>query len=347
MSAFLITIDTEGDDAWSRPRTATTRNAAFLPRFQSLCERHALRPTYLTNYEMCRSDTFREFARDALRRDAAEVGLHLHAWDSPPLVPLTSDDAAHHPYLIEFPQDLMRRKIRVLTDLLEQTFERKMVSHRAGRWGINEAYARALVEHGYRVDCSVTPLISWQGSMGDPGGKGGPDFTSFPHEPYFIDLNDISRPGDSPLLEVPLSVIAPRSGLARRLHRWFRGGPRLVRGPLYRLAPPVRKLVPNGRNLRQLLQIVRRAAGERWAHIEFALHSSELMPGGSPRFTTRGDIERLYEHLDELFQTAVAHGFTGATLDEFHARMVAGRRRAPAKVPHADAAAPAPCVVGT
>ena len=43
--AFLVTIDTEGDDLWSRPREIGTRNAAFLPRFQALCEAHGLKPT--------------------------------------------------------------------------------------------------------------------------------------------------------------------------------------------------------------------------------------------------------------------------------------------------------------
>jgi hypothetical protein len=34
---FIITIDTEGDNLWACPRHITTRNAAYLPRFQSLC----------------------------------------------------------------------------------------------------------------------------------------------------------------------------------------------------------------------------------------------------------------------------------------------------------------------
>src|SRR4051812_8506605 len=72
--SFLITIDTEGDNAWARPRRNTTRNSQFLPRFQSLCERFGFKPTYLTNYEMARCPAFQEFARDVLRRSAGEVG---------------------------------------------------------------------------------------------------------------------------------------------------------------------------------------------------------------------------------------------------------------------------------
>src|SRR5260221_5881140 len=73
---LLITIDTEGDDLWSRPREITTRNARFLPRFQSLCERYRLKPVYLANYEMAMSDAFVEFARDVVAREFDEGIAH-------------------------------------------------------------------------------------------------------------------------------------------------------------------------------------------------------------------------------------------------------------------------------
>lgn len=68
---FVITVDTEGDDLWAKPREITTRNAQYLPRFQSLCERFRFKPVYLTNYEMAMSDIFVEFARDVVVRGAA------------------------------------------------------------------------------------------------------------------------------------------------------------------------------------------------------------------------------------------------------------------------------------
>src|SRR5262249_44897944 len=121
---FIVTIDTEGDDIWSKPRDITTRNAAYLPRFQSLCERFGFKPVYLTNYEMAMSDAFVEFGRDVIARGAGEIGMHLHAWNSPPIVPLTGDDFHFQPYLIEYPADVMREKIRTMTRLLENRFDR-------------------------------------------------------------------------------------------------------------------------------------------------------------------------------------------------------------------------------
>lgn len=313
--SFLITIDTEGDNLWARPREITTRNAAFLQRFQSLCEAHLLKPTYLTNYEMACSPVFQEFARDVLMRRTAEIGMHLHAWNSPPIRQLTQDDYHYQPYLIEYPDQVIRDKVDFLTKLLEETFGVEMTSHRAGRWGMNELYARVLVEQGYRVDCSVTPHVSWRPIKGDPNRKGGADFSSFPEEAYRVDPRDISRPGDSSLLEVPVTVMHAPSLTLRRI------GELLPHGTLpsrvwNRLFPPRLWLKPNGRNLSPMLRILERAVRERRRHVEFTLHSSELMPGGSPTFRTTESIENLYRDLEQLFSRAAA-SFVGATLSEF------------------------------
>ena len=72
---LVITIDTEGDNAWARPRVATTRNAEYLPRFQELCDQFGFKPTYLTNYEMAQCRRFQQFGRDVLARGAAEIGI--------------------------------------------------------------------------------------------------------------------------------------------------------------------------------------------------------------------------------------------------------------------------------
>ena len=327
-TAFIITIDAEGDDLWARPREITTRNANYLPRFQSLCERFRFKPVYLANYEMAMCELFVEFARDLLARDAGEVGMHLHAWNSPPLVPLTSDDFHHQPYLIEFPEPLMKEKIRVLTALLESRFEQKMISHRAGRWAFDARYAAMLLDEGYRVDCSVTPGKDWRAIAGDPHGNGGSDYTGFPDRPYFLGAADISVPASGGLLEVP--VTTRRSALYRRA-AWTYRIPLLRRaanrvslglGWLCPVQPAIR--APLERNLKAMLQVARAARTEGATHLEFMLHSSELMPGGSPAFRSASDIERLYEHLEILFEELSAW-CRGVTLKEFHARFAEGR----------------------
>jgi peptidoglycan/xylan/chitin deacetylase (PgdA/CDA1 family) len=320
--AFLITIDTEGDDLWSQPAEITAKNARFLPRFQALCEKYGLRPTWLVNYEMAESAGFVEFGRDVLRRGTGEIGMHLHGWNSPPIHTLTDDDYRHQPYLFEYPEPAMREKIHAMTELLEERFQRKPVSHRAGRWGLNSTYARLLVEHGYRVDCSVTPHLSWQIYPGDPQGSGGPDFTAFPEQPYFLDLDHLERAGASPLLEVPLSVVrTPYAGV----NDWLKKAPSIVRRGFGRFFPTTYWMVPRDRwaNHRGMMMIMHHALINGWPCVELATHSSELMPGGSPFFPDENSIERLYRRLERVFSLA-AENFRGMTLQEFAAEFSLG-----------------------
>jgi hypothetical protein len=324
-SAFLITIDTEGDGLWSKPREITTRNAEALPRFQELCEAYGLKPTYLVNWEMASAPAFVELAQAALGRDTAEVGMHLHAWNSPPLTPLTADDFTHQPYLYEYPHALMRQKIEVMTDTLEGIFGMKMVSHRAGRWGLDRAYVEALIDAGYRVDCSVTPHVDWRRHLGDPAGRGGPDFRSYPDTAYLMDPDTPSRPGASALLQVPMTILsAHASPRTQSLRSGLRQVPVIGRH-LARLLPRYAWLRPDGRNGRRLPGILALAQAQRRDYVEFMLHSSELMAGGSPTFRTQEAIDRLYGDLEALFDAARGH-WRGMTLREYRDAFDAARR---------------------
>jgi hypothetical protein len=311
-TAFIITIDTEGDNLWSKPCAITTRNAEYLPRFQGLCERHDFKPVYLVNYEMARSEYFVGFARDVVARGAGEVGMHLHAWNSPPLVPLTDDDFRHQPYLTEFPERVMREKIKRMTHLLEDKFERRMVSHRGGRWAFDRRYASLLLEAGYRVDCSVTPGIDWSRSRGAPAGTGGPDYREFPDRAYFLDPADIAQPTCGDLLEVPVTI---RVGDLYRLVPWAYQIP-VLRRAARMISPPPAWLNPAESGLPEMRRAVQEARREGAGHVQFMLHSSELMPGGSPTFQTRDDIERLYDVLERLF-SELRRWCRSMTLTEF------------------------------
>lgn len=262
--AFIITLDTEGDNLWENEHNITTQNTHFLPRFQQLCERFQFKPVWLTNYEMAIDEAYIEFAQDVIARNTGEIGMHLHAWNSPPLVALTDNDLHYQPYLIEYPKSQMRDKIAFMTDLLENKLQTKMLSHRAGRWAFNETYAQLLIEFGYQVDCSVTPKVDWRFTKGDPAQSGGTNYSNFPSHAYFMDVNDISKAGDSTLLEVPQKSLA-----------------------------------------------------QGHSHIEFMLHSSEFMPGGSPTFRTEQDIDGLYNDLETLFNF-LQDKVQGMTLAEYY-----------------------------
>ncbi len=318
--AFLITIDTEEDNSWSKPVRDTTENVRFLSRFQELCEQYGFKPTWLTNYPVAKDAAFVEFGNDVIKRNAGEVGMHLHAWNTLPEQQLTHNDREYNPYLYEYPVEIMRDKIHCMTSLLEETFNRPIISHRAGRWGFNEQYAQLLVERGYKVDCSVTPFETWQFSKGLPSGTGGPDFRGFPTTGYYCDMENLQRQSDSGLLELPMTIVPRREKLRRMIPEAvgkFRNGRRFLK-----LLAPYEWLRPTKyRNALKLIWVVEQAIQDGRDYIEFMLHSSELMPGGSPTFPTASSIEQLYDDLEQLFEFISKH-FIGMTLAEYSGRVM-------------------------
>ena len=63
-----------------------------------------------------------------------------------------------------------------------------------------------------------------------------------------------------------------------------------------------------------ILQLVSDISNEDSEYIEFMMHSSEFMPGGSPYYKTQEDINRLYSMLDILFQRITTLNYEGSTL---------------------------------
>jgi len=316
--AFLVTVDTEGDNLWSRPRTITTRNAEYLPRFQALCEKYGLKPTYLVNWEMSQCPALVEMGREVLRRGAGEIGMHLHAWNSPPACKLTADDDRFQPYLIEYSEEQIREKVKVMTQTLGELFGQRPTSHRAGRWAFDARYARILIEQGYVADCSVTPHVNWRFCEGDPARSGGTDYTSFPEVPYFLNPANIAQAGDSALLELPVTVIQTRRypALVERVRGSLAGsflGTRVMR----KAFPNTAWLMPTGSNGAEMLGVLDAVRTEDRPYAQFVIHSSELMPGGSPKLTDARSIDRIYHDIEALF--AAADDFIGQTLAEFRA----------------------------
>lgn len=126
MKTFLITVDTEGDNLWQwKPgEKITTENSLFIPRFQELCEKYGLIPTYLTNYEMACDDRWVEYARKKEKDGKCEIGMHIHAWNSPPDYKLNMLYPGN-PYITEYPDEIIDQKVKCL-----KVFLRIVLKHR-------------------------------------------------------------------------------------------------------------------------------------------------------------------------------------------------------------------------
>ncbi len=307
MKSFLISIDTEGDNlwAWKKGDAITTENAKFLERFQNVCNEYGFKPTYLTNYEMAKSNEFVRFAKRCVDSNVAEIGMHLHAWNTPPeynLGNILPNPGA--PYLIEYPYEIMDQKISTMTTLLEDTFEMKVDTHRAGRWATDDRYYELLRRHGYSFDCSVTPHVDWSSHQGESLGSEGSDYTNASERPYEL-LDGLN--------EIPCTV--------RVSHRFFKPARPSLKGyagSCYRkLKGELIWLRPDGYNLEKMLWLLDAVyADPSLDYIMFMLHSSELMPGGSSTFKTQESIEHLYKDINKVFSVA-SNDFVGMTIGEY------------------------------
>lgn len=302
MKKFIITIDTEGDGQWDLDAGCSTLNARFIPRFQELAEKYDFKPTWLTNYEMAKDDFFVDYMKNCLQRDACEIGMHLHAWNNPPEYPLNKINKARD-YLFEYPEAIMDEKIHVVTDLLEDTFSTKMVSHRSGRWATDETYFKLLKKYGYQYDCSVTPLINWENTVGSTG-KPGSDYSKCPTQPYYI---------YDGILEIPVSI-RPVKYMGIDSARTFLDFAREIkwcrRNRTVWLRPTKK---PSFIAMKKVLDTV--SADSDYAM--FMLHSSEMMPGGSPSFPNEASIEALYDRVEKLFAYAKQQGYVGCKLADY------------------------------
>jgi hypothetical protein len=300
---FIITIDTEEDNQWDTSSRNTTSNAAYIPRFQALCEKYGFIPVYLTTYGVAGDPEFVRYIKPKVQQGLCEMGMHLHAWSTPPEYELKRINDKKS-YLIEYPVPVMRHKIREITELLENTFECKMTSHRAGRWAMNDAYFELLSEFGYRVDCSVTPHISWKTSLGATG-MPGTDYRGSSEKPYYIN--------DS-LLEVPVTIRPARVYEPQNV--W--SAKTLLKEIISYMKKKSLWLRPDGRFAEhELLKLISLMQSEAETdYLMFMLHSSELMPGGSPYFKDEESIERLYKLLDRIFGV-ISENYVGISLMKY------------------------------
>ena len=303
MKKFIITIDTEGDNLWQWKRgdTIRTDNTKYLPRFQNLCDKYGFKPTWLTNYEMMLDNDYVDFIKEVVNTGRGEIGMHLHAWSTPPEYCLKAEtDSA--PYLIEYPENIMEEKICSMTNIIKEKTGIVPISHRAGRWAMNETYFQLLKKYGYHYDCSVTPHINWNENQGQTADSQGTDYSKYSESPCKIEG----------ILEIPVTI--------RYVHRVFGKDVNTAKGYLKKLYHFIKGkkiwLRPTGDNLEEMLWLVDYIEKSSDEYIMFMIHSSELMPMGSPTFKNEEDIERLYQDLDILFKR-ISKGFEGVTVGEY------------------------------
>lgn len=298
--AFIITIDTERDNQWEKSIQAPTDNAYYIPRFQELCNKYNFKVVYLTDYAMANNEYFVSYIKEQEKSGNCEIGMHLHAWDTPPSNSIDTKTKYGKPYLYEYEQDIMREKLKRLDDILKRKITENIVSHRAGRWAMNQKYFFELANLGYSIDCSVTPLINWSEHIGAFQENGGSNYQNAPKSAHYIYDN---------ILEVPVTI--------RNIKTYDNNLNKLcLKQIYYRFFGKKVWLRPSVASLDEMKKLIQVVQSENENYIEFMMHSSEFMPGGSPYYKNEEAIEILYGVLESLFEY-LSEDYEGYTLQEY------------------------------
>ena len=298
MKHFIITVDTEGDNLWDyrQGNMIATNNSRFIPRFQELCESYGFKPVYLTNYEMINSDHFVNYIKPKIQNKLCEVGIHVHAWNNPPFYELGSKYNGN-PFLIEYPNDIMIKKFKCTYDLIKSRLGIEPISHRAGRWMMNDEYFDILNKFKVKVDCSYTPHVDWSRTYGQT--LLGLDYSNVFEKEHWV----------KGVLEMPMSI--------RKLHHILDGSFKhkiktFLIGDIVWLRPATHTLA-------EMIKLVDSInLEENTNYIEMMIHSSELMPGGSPYFKNDLSIESLFRTMDKLFKHIALLDYKGCTLADYY-----------------------------
>ncbi|MCO8122509.1 polysaccharide deacetylase family protein [Stieleria sp. TO1_6] len=313
---LVVTIDTEEEGLWSGEYAAkaTVQNINSVPRFQMICDRHGIRPTYLVTTPVAESADAVRILKTIQDEDRCEIATHVHPWNSPPV---DDHSTPRNSYLCNLPTEVQREKLLGLTELIECQFERRPIAFRAGRYGADATTLRILKELGYQVDSSVLPRADYRS-------QGGPDFRAATCIPYFPSEHDILGTGeDDGLLEVPVTAGYTHSHfeLADRLRAVAMRRPwksfKAV-GLLDRTGIATKvKLSPEQASLQAMQQLAAAMIRRGSPVLVLMFHSSSLLPGCSPYVRSEADLDDFLDRLDRFFQFAVDQlGLDTLTLGE-------------------------------
>lgn len=309
----VITIDTEPDDAWTDHLNPSVANVQELRRLQKLLDRYGAKATCLVTYRVAEDERAADVLRELSDDGGAEIGAHLHPWETPPFMG-SGVDVDYDTYPHELPLDFFEKKLTCLTDVITRRFC-KPTSYRAGRSGWVANHIRGLEALGYIVDSSVVPWADFRANLGIPRsvstdglGHGGIDFRRAPRHPYHPNYSDANREGDALLLELPISV-----GFTRRTPPFVRtcyGAMPTLSQRVLRKAGLLRPIpaMPAQHLREELLKMIRVLLAEGAPLINISLHSSELMLDGSPRTRTKEQVEAMFGCVEALLSVLVGHG---------------------------------------
>ncbi|MGZ5824073.1 MAG: hypothetical protein ACXWJ2_09040 [Hyphomicrobium sp.] len=286
---LIVFVDAEEEFRWHTfsPTAVSVRNIAAQTRAQTILNEFGVQPTYLVDYPVASQSEGYMPLKQILDQGQCSIGAQLHPWVNPPI---EEEITLRNTYAGNLPAALERAKIERLSATITHNFGVTPTVFKAGRYGAGPNTAAALMGSGYCVDASVMPLT-------DFSAEDGPDYTSAPASPYWLDA-------DRRLLEIPTTVglVGLMGGAGpRSRHALLSAVSTAVRLPglLSRLRLLERiRLTPEGISLEEAKRVTLALLRQGTRLFVVSYHSSSLMPGGAPYVSSEADLTAFLKWLE-------------------------------------------------
>lgn len=303
----FITIDTEEDNwgSFTDP-IGSVDNVLALPRLQELFNKYGAVPTYLINYPVASQQRSIDVLSTFLSEGVCEIGTHCHPWNTPPIEEVIND---RNSMMCNLDYALLIKKMRHLHKTIEDNFQVKPVSFRAGRWALSEDVARCLSELGYLVDTSMTPFVDWSSIQG-------PNFRHSSTRPFYFKANDLSESDDmGDLLEMPPTIgfYQPNFQLCdylmNRIEESWLSRLRLL-GVLDRLnLLNFHWLSPEMSSGKEMVKLSKAFIKSGHQFLNMSFHSTSLLPGKSPFVGDEAELDLFLDNIEFFLQYVEKSGF--------------------------------------
>ena len=155
---LIITLDVEEEGLFSgsyRRSGSGVTNVAELKRLEFIARDFGFPLTLLVTYPVARDPAAREVLAAWQQERGAEIGVHLHPWNTPPFTDLPDPEPIP---TIKLPPTLLAAKLRTMVDCLTETFQEPPRSFRMGRFDWTPGLLDLLPGFGLMVDSSMVPL---------------------------------------------------------------------------------------------------------------------------------------------------------------------------------------------
>jgi hypothetical protein len=290
---LVTVIDTEEEFNWSAPFTRdkhSTKAVANLTLLQNIFDKYHVKPIYAVTYPIAEDPKAIKLISKWLSEDKCEIGVQLHPWVTPPYKELTDQ---YNSYPGNLPSELEYQKIKNLRDLIHKNFGIKPKYYKAGRYGFGVNTARILKELGFDVDLSILPHTNL-------ACQEGPNFLDCADHPDWLDE-------EKKLFEIPLTknFTGLLSGIGKYIHHPLQSNlakKLKLSGILAKLGLlNLPTLTAEGITVKECIDLTKQLLKNNHNIFHYTLHSSSLLPGGSPYVKTDEDLKVFLQKISDYY----------------------------------------------